>query len=46
MNINNEEFNKHYSVYSTNADEASLILSYNMMDHMLVIKKKLEKDIQ
>lgn len=45
VKINNEEFNKHYSVYTTNADEASLILSYHMMDHMLVIKKKLEKDI-
>ncbi len=45
MKINHENFNKHYSVYTTNADEASLILSYNMMDHMLVIKKKLEKDI-
>ncbi len=45
MKINHGNFNKHYSVYTTNADEASLILSYNMMDHMLVIKKKLEKDI-
>ena len=45
MKTGNEDFNKNYSVYTTNADEASLILSYNMMDHMLLIKKKLKKDI-
>lgn len=45
MKINHEAFNKQYSVYTTNADEASLILSYNMMDHILLIKEKLKKDI-
>jgi len=45
MKVNHEDFNKQYSVYTTNANEASLILSYHMMDHMLVIKNKLEKDI-
>lgn len=45
MKVDNEKFNKHYSVYTTSPDEASLILSYNMMDHMLQIKEKLDKDI-
>ena len=45
MIAQHERFNKHYSVYTTRADEASLILSYNMMDHMLLIKEKLKKDI-
>jgi len=45
MKVPHEKFNKHYSVYTTNAGEASLILSYNMLDHMLLIKEKLDKDI-
>jgi len=45
VNTGHETFNRHYSVYTSNAAEASLILSYNMMDHMLVIKEKLAKDI-
>jgi hypothetical protein len=45
MKVPHESFNKHYSVYTTNASEASLILSYNMLDHMLLIKEKLDKDI-
>lgn len=45
IKINHNNFNKHYAVYTTNAAEASLILSYNMMDHMLLIKEKLDKDI-
>ncbi len=45
MQINHENFNNHYTVYTTHADQASLILSYSMMDHMLLIKEKLERDI-
>lgn len=45
MKVTHESFNKHYSVYTTNASEASLILSYNMLDHMLLIKEKLDRDI-
>lgn len=45
MKIPHENFDKQYSVYTTNASEASLILSYHMMDHMLLIKEKLQKDI-
>lgn len=45
MNIKHEQFNKNYSVYTTSPDEASLILSYHMMDHMLLIREKLDKEI-
>lgn len=45
MKINHEIFNKQYSVYTTNPTESSLILSYNMMDHILLIKEKLGRDI-
>ncbi|MGB4846169.1 MAG: DUF3137 domain-containing protein [Ferruginibacter sp.] len=45
MNTGHEAFSKQYSVYSTNVNEASLILSYHMMDHMLLIKERLQKDI-
>lgn len=45
MKVDHEQFNKKYSVYSTNPGEASLILSYHMMDHMLLIREKLKKDI-
>lgn len=45
MKISHEIFNKQYSVYTTNPAESSLILSYNMMDHMLLIKEKLDRDI-
>lgn len=45
MKVNHESFNKQYSVYTTNPAESSLILSYNMMDHILLIKEKLERDI-
>ena len=45
VNTGHEAFSKHYTVYTSNVDEASLILSYNMMDHILLIKEKLGKDI-
>jgi hypothetical protein len=45
MRIEHEKFNRHYSVYTTNIYEASLILSYSMLDHMVLIKEKLAKDI-
>jgi hypothetical protein len=45
VRVSHEDFNKHFSVYTTNAEEASLILSYNMPDHILRIKEKLQKDI-
>ena len=45
VNTGHMEFNKHYSVYTTNSDEASLILTYNMLDHILLIKTKLQSDI-
>lgn len=45
MKISHENFNKQYSVYTTNPAESSLILSYNMLDHMLLIKEKLARDI-
>ena len=45
MKTNHTEFDKTYSVYTSNSDEASLILSCNMIEHILVIKNKLQKDI-
>ncbi|HMI80111.1 MAG TPA: DUF3137 domain-containing protein [Ferruginibacter sp.] len=45
MRTMHEGFNKQYSVYTTNMHEASVILSYNMLDHMLLIKERLGKDI-
>ncbi|MBK8609179.1 MAG: DUF3137 domain-containing protein [Chitinophagaceae bacterium] len=45
LKIDHEGFNDMYTVYTTSAEEASMILSYNMMDHMLAIKNKLNKDI-
>ncbi|MEO6253794.1 MAG: DUF3137 domain-containing protein [Ferruginibacter sp.] len=45
LNINHAGFSKHFTVYTTNPAEASLILSYHMPDHMLVIKEKLDRDI-
>jgi len=45
VNTNHQAFDKYYSVYTTNANEASMILSYNMMDHILLIKEKLGRDI-
>ncbi len=45
VNTGHASFDKHYSVYTSNTDEASLILSYHMMDHILLIKEKLERDI-
>jgi hypothetical protein len=45
VNINHGEFSKHFSVYTTHAGEASLIMSYHMPDHMVAIKEKLQKDI-
>jgi len=45
MNTGNPEFNKHYSVYTTNSAEASLILSYKMLEHILLIKARLQSDI-
>ncbi|HNU87083.1 MAG TPA: DUF3137 domain-containing protein [Ferruginibacter sp.] len=45
VNTGHASFDKHYSVYTSNTDEASLILSYHMMDHILLIKEKLGRDI-
>lgn len=45
VNTGHAGFDKHYSVYTTNVDEASMILSYNMMDHILLIREKLEREI-
>lgn len=45
MQVPNELFNKYFSVYTTNADQASLILSYHMMDHMVRIREKLDREI-
>lgn len=45
MKVNHENFSRHYSVYTTNIYEASAILSYEMMDHMQLIREKLRKDI-
>lgn len=45
MNVDSAAFNKHYSVYTTNTAEASLILSGNMPEHILRIKEKLQSDI-
>jgi hypothetical protein len=45
MKVDHENFNRHYSVYTTNPDEASLILSYNMLDHILLIREKLQREI-
>lgn len=45
MMINHEDFNRHYSVYTSNTAEASFILSNNMPGHILRIKEKLQKDI-
>ncbi len=41
----NERFDKYYSVYTTDVNEASLILSYHMMDHILLIREKLDREI-
>ncbi len=38
-------FNKAYSVYTTNAAEASAILTGTMLDHMLLLRQKLKKEI-
>jgi len=38
-------FNKTYSVYCTSLFEASAILTWNMLDHIMLIRKKLDKDI-
>jgi hypothetical protein len=45
MSINHEHFNKQYTVYTNNTDEAVVILTYSMLDHMLLIKEKLDRDI-
>lgn len=45
MKTGHDGFDKYFSVYATNPREASLLLSYNMMDHMLLIKEKLKRDI-
>jgi hypothetical protein len=45
LNVNHAAFSKAFTVYTTNPAEASLILSYHMPDHMLVIKEKLQRDI-
>ena len=38
-------FNKAYAVYTTNAAEASAILNHTMLEHMLLLKSKLKKEI-
>ena len=45
INAGNIAFDKLYSIYTTNTSEASVILSQNMLNQMLLIKEKLEKDI-
>ncbi len=45
MNVSHADFNKCYTVYTTNTEEASLILSHNMLEHILLIKSKLQSDI-
>lgn len=45
VNVNHEAFSRYFSVYTTNTTEASLIMSYQMPDHMMAIKEKLKKDI-
>lgn len=45
MKVDHEKFNKNYSVYTTKPQEASLILSHNMLDQILLIKEKLKRDL-
>ena len=45
MKVNHANFNQRYVVYTNHAAQASLILTGSMLDHMLLIKTKLEKDI-
>ena len=45
LHTGHEIFDKHYSVYTTDVQEASLILSYHMLDHIVVIGKKLDREI-
>lgn len=45
MKVNHANFNQQYVVYTNQAAQASLILTGSMLDHMLLIKTKLEKDI-
>ena len=45
MKVAHEGFNKYYTVHTTNAGQASLLLSYNMLDHIVLIKEKLKRNI-
>lgn len=45
VNTGHEAFSKKYVVYTSNVDEASLILSYHMMDHILLIREKLGREM-
>ncbi len=45
VKTNHGPFNKQYSVYSTNAYEAAAIVTTGMMDHMLLLKEKLKREI-
>ncbi|HAO45897.1 MAG TPA: DUF3137 domain-containing protein [Ferruginibacter sp.] len=45
VNTGHEAFNRYYSVYTTSVEEASLILSYHMMDHILLIREKLDREM-
>ncbi|HEX2684583.1 MAG TPA: DUF3137 domain-containing protein, partial [Ferruginibacter sp.] len=45
VNVNHAAFSKYFTVYTTDPDEASLIFSYHMPDHMLVIREKLDREI-
>ena len=40
-----DRFDRYYSVYTTDVQEASLILSYHMMDHIVLIREKLDREI-
>ena len=45
LHTGHEIFDKYYSVYTTDVQEASLILSYHMLDHIVVIREKLDREI-
>lgn len=45
IKTNHTEFDKQYAVYTTSSYEASLLLTHTMMDHMLLIKAKLGRNI-
>lgn len=45
VKTSHERFNKHYTVYSTNTFEATTLVTHAMMDHMLLLKDKLKREI-